>query len=143
MPAIPSKPAKTAKLKLTRKVTVSAPAAKTAKPAKAAAPKATASNVAKPSMPRHDYKLPQGVSGLNARASRTSINFKAFGSLPNAHLTDRDNKNIAALKGEFGKGPFQRGNIDSGVLRRLGERGIIAHVSGSDVDPQATFRFVK
>lgn len=77
---------------------------------------------------------------LNARASRTAINFSAFGSLTQAPLTDRDRKSLHDLRQAFQKKVFQRGNLDTGILRRMGERGYLEHVEGSNVSADATFR---
>lgn len=118
-----------------------------AKPAEgnvSAAPKATvkAEKVAKPSVVAHTFSSSYaGPSGpLNARPSKTPINFGKFGTLLEAALTDRDRKSLAAIRDEFNKGKFARSNVDAGVLRRLGERGLIEHVAGSDVAPDATFK---
>jgi hypothetical protein len=147
MPATPKT------LRAPRKVTTVKPAPKNAPVAKAAASvpakavkPAPEKRVAKPKVPMHEFKgeiSDQTTGLLNTRASRQPINLKKFGTLVNAHLTHRDNEAIASLRKQFGRNPFTRANLDTGILRRLGERGIIAHVSGSEVDPSATFRLTK
>lgn len=109
--------------------------AKAVKPAPA--PKAV-----KPSIQMHNFasawEQPSDVT--NERVSRTKIDATRFGTLPNAAMTDRDRKALDALRGQFGGKAFSRSNIDAGILRRLGERGFVAHVSGSEVDANATFK---
>lgn len=107
--------------------------------------KAPVEKVAKPAnvaAPRHDLKTswtgPSTV--MNSRASRTPIDYRKFGTLDTAPLTDRDRKSLADLRAEFKQGTFARANIDTGILRRLGERGLLAHVSGSDVAADAQFK---
>jgi len=115
-------------------------------PTKAAAPKAAAApkveKVAKPSVMSHKFGTDySGASGpLNARPSKTAIDFGKFGSLLDAALTDRDRKSLASIRREFQKKTFVRANVDAGILRRLGERGLLEHVGGSNVAPDATFK---
>lgn len=129
---------KTAPKKL--KAPASKVAAKAGKPATVAAPKAE--KVAKPTVPVHSFESGYtGASGpLNARPSKTPIDFGKFGSLADKALTDRDRESIAAIRAEFQGKQFSRSNVDAGILRRLGERGYLAHVAGSDVSPLATFK---
>jgi hypothetical protein len=68
------------------------------------------------------------------------IDSSRFGSLMDAPLTERDQKNLSALRSQFGGKAFQRANIDAGILRRLGERGYVEHVSGTGNEATATFR---
>lgn len=114
-----------------------------AKPAKAApVAKAKVVRPQKPSIPMHSISGSYtGASGLTkARATRTEINFQVFGTRPDLPMTDRDEKALADLKLTFEKRTFQRANLDAGILKRLGERGMIEHVSGSGVAPDATFK---
>jgi hypothetical protein len=131
-----------------RKIT---PVAK-GKPAPTAKAKATpkpetpkANTVAKPSIPMHDlhsdWSGPSDVA--NSRVSRTPIDPSKFGTLLNAKLTERDQKALATLREQFGFKGFQRANVDAGILRRLGERGFIEHVSGSDNSADAVFKLTK
>lgn len=119
----------------------------TLKPAKAAAPavKTKPQKAAKPAVVAHKFGTDwHGASdAVNSRTSRTPIDFSKFGSLPQAALTDRDQKAIEALRKQFGPRSFERGNLDAGIIRRLGERGVIQHVSGSDVDPKAQFKLTR
>ncbi len=124
--------------KLTVPKTVST-AAKVAAPAtKTPAPK----TAAKPSVPMHSIKTDwSGPSkGVNSRVSRTPIDPAVFGTLPDAAMTERDRKNLIALKAAFGGKQFQRQNLDAGILRRLGERGFIEHVSGGSNEATAIFK---
>jgi hypothetical protein len=77
---------------------------------------------------------------LTTRPSRQMIDFSAFGSLKDAALTDRDQKAIDSLRKNFGERTFERGNLDTGILKRLGQRGVIEHVAGRGNDPKATFK---
>lgn len=117
--------------------------ASTAKKAAAAAPKKE--RVARPSVAMHSFQSSYGgPSGpLNARLSRTPIDYGKFNSLSSAPLTDRDRKSLDAIRSTFKQGQFARSNVDAGILRRLGERGYLSHVSGSDVAPDAQFRLTK
>ena len=132
--------------------TATAPKAKKtlAKPAIKAAPM-TKKNEAKaivkarpqkPSIPLHALK--SGYDGpsdvTNTRPTKTPINYKVFGTRPDDKMTHRDIEALAALRDGFNKAEFTRANLDAGILRRLGTRGFISHVSGSDVDPGAKFR---
>lgn len=125
------KPAKTtdAKAKATQ------PPKQDAKPK--AAPKAE-----KPTVAMHQFATAyDGPStGLNTRVSRTPVQIERFGSLLDAPMTDRDQKNLEAIRKEFGSSNFERRNIDTGILKRLGERGCLVHVAGTAVDPKATFK---
>lgn len=112
-----------------------------AAPAKqAAAPKTE--KVAKPSQISHAFGSSyNGASGvLNARPSKTALDFGKFGTLLEAQMTDRDRKSLAAIRDEFAKKQFARANVDAGILRRLGERGYLEHVAGSNVAADATFK---
>jgi len=97
---------------------------------------------AKPSVPHHTINSGYtGVSDVtNTRASRTEVDYSKFGTMADAKLTDRDRKAITALQGEFGQRQFARANVDAGILRRLGERGYIAHVKGAPTDPLAVVK---
>lgn len=133
--------AKTTK-KLAAKKTVAKTAPKTAtKPAKAAA-KIVKAKPAKPSVPLHSIKSNwSGVSDVaNLRTTRTPIAVEKFGKLIGAAMTDRDRKALQALRNQFKQGEFTRANIDAGILRRLGERGFLTHVSGSNVAADAKFK---
>ena len=100
------------------------------------------STPAKPSVPHHN--IVSGYTGVsdvtNTRASRTEVDYSKFGTMGDAKLTDRDRKAIEALRGEFGNRQFERANVDAGILRRLGERGFIAHVKGAPTDPLAVVK---
>lgn len=124
-----------------------APKAKeAAKPAatKPVKPKPTpkAERPTKPSIPAHTFK--SGYDGpsdvLTSNASRTAIDLSRFGQHVSAPMTARDEAAVAGLRSTFGAKAFQRSNLDAGILRRLGERGCIVHVSGSAVEATATFR---
>jgi hypothetical protein len=115
----------------------------TAKPAKATAPiKAKTARVAKPSVPLYNFHSGYtGVSdAINNGVSRQPVDHARFGQFMNASLTDRDEQAMRMLRTKFAEKPFERRNLDVGILRRLGERGCITHVGGSAVDPLATYR---
>jgi hypothetical protein len=122
--------------------TRAAKAAASAKVRPAPTPKASAKTVAKPTVQMHDFTSGwTGESdGVNRRVSRTPIDASRFGSLMDAPLTERDQKNLAALRSQFAGRQFERGNLDAGILRRLGERGYIQHVSGGNNDANAVFK---
>lgn len=108
--------------------------------AKPAAPKA-----AKPTVKQYTFASGHtGPSdGVNENVSRVAIDFARFGTLKDAPMTDRDRKNLDAFRNEFGNKQFERGNLDTGIIKRLGERGMLVHVKGSPVDPKATFKLSK
>jgi hypothetical protein len=124
-----------------------------AKPAKVAAPAGAkvaaavvpAVKAAKPRAPMHDIKT--GYTGASrittTNQSRTRVILEKFGKLLDAPMTFRDQEALEGLRREFAKKPFTRSNIDTGILRRLGERGYVRHVSGSDVDPGAVFELTQ
>jgi hypothetical protein len=115
--------------------------AKAAPKAKAQAqPKAP--KVEKPKIELHSFDVTyEGPSTvLNSRLSKTPIRLAKFGTMIGDKTTDRDNKSMADWRREFGKKPFTRINQDAGIISRLGERGFLVHVSGSDVDPMAQFK---
>jgi hypothetical protein len=130
----------TVKSDTTAKRTIKRPAPKAAQP-QAEAPKA-APKPAKPVIAKHQFQSAHtGASDVvNARPSRQAIDYSKFGTLTQAPLTARDEAAIASFRKEFGPKAFERGNLDTGILRRLGERGVIVHVDGSAVDPKATFK---
>lgn len=105
---------------------------------KAPTPKAAA----RPSVPMYQFSSGwTGASdGQNTRLSRTPIDATRFGSLADAPLTERDQKNLTALTAMFGKKQFTRANIDAGIIRRLGERGFVEHVSGAANEATACFK---
>ena len=130
--------ANTKNAKPRRKIT----AKKTQTPKTTKTAKVSTAKADKPTVPMHSLSSKwDGPSDVaNSRASRTSIDYSKFGSLPNAKMTDRDRKAYAALESEFGKRQFERANVDAGILKRLGERGYIAHVDGAANDPLARFK---
>jgi hypothetical protein len=69
--------------------------------------------------------------GANKNLSRTKIDPARFNMYPQGNMTERDDKNLKALKATFGQKPFERRNVDAGIIRRLMERGYVRHVSGS------------
>lgn len=87
------------------------------------------------------YDGPSGVT--NNAKSRTPVRLDLFNSLIGSALTARDEAAIKSLHETYGGGVFARGNLDTGILRRLGERGMLAHVKGSDVDPATTFKLTR
>ena len=97
---------------------------------------------AKPVIPAYNTQTSYaGESTLvNMRPSKTPIDFSRFGKSADAPMTDRDLKSLEGIRRDFGNKTFMRANYDAGVIRRLGERGYVAHVSGSEVAPDATFR---
>lgn len=107
---------------------------------KPAAPKA-----AKPTVAQYNFETGHTgpSSGINQNVSRVAIDFARFGTLKDAPMSDRDRKNLDAIRNEFGSKQFERGNLDTGIIRRLGERGKLVHVKGSPVDPKATFKLTK
>lgn len=125
------------------KATVTKPkATKTAtKPIKAAKPVA-APKAPKPPAPK--YAFSTGYAGpsdaLNSRASRTPIDLSRFGQFTGSVMTERDETAVKALRKQFGEKPFARQNLDAGIIRRLGERGCIVHVSGANNASDAMFR---
>ncbi len=94
--------------------------------------------------PRITHDMSPSYSGtsstITSRMSRTPIDFSRFNTIADAKLTARDRSAINDLASTYGKRQFQRGNLDTGILRRLGARGIIAHVSGSDVSLETRFK---
>lgn len=109
---------------------------------KATAPVKAAPKAAKPTTVKHDFASAwTGESdGVNRRISRTQIDASRFGSRANDPLTERDRKNLETFRSQFGNKAFQRSNLDAGILRRLGERGYIAHVSGAGNEATATYK---
>jgi hypothetical protein len=77
---------------------------------------------------------------VNSRQSRVAIDFSQFGSNPDQNITPRTQAVYDALKAQYGSQTFQRGNVDSAVLKFLGVKGWIAHVAGGPTDPAAQFR---
>jgi hypothetical protein len=74
------------------------------------------------------------------RKSSTRINFSMFGSKMNAVMTARDDAAVTGLRKQYGKSVFERGNLDAGIIRRLGERGYLEHVEGHEQSPTTKFR---
>lgn len=74
------------------------------------------------------------------RKSRTRIMVEDFNTIPDAHMTERANAALKDLKGKYAKNEFERGNLDAGIIRRLGERGFIAYVSGDTSSTQCKFK---
>jgi len=104
----------------------------------------TVAPATKAKVPFIQHEMSPSYSGtsstVTSRISRTPIDFSRFNTLPEAKLTPRDRSAIDDLASTYGKKQFQRGNLDTGILRRLGARGIIAHVKGNDVSQETTFK---
>lgn len=110
------------------------------KPIPAATPKAAAPKAAKPTVAKYDLAIPHTSNVINGEPSKRPLDFSTFGTMRDAKLTQRDLDSIEALRSEFGRNRFERGNLDVGVLRRLGERGKLIYVSGGAMDPNAKFK---
>lgn len=111
-----------------------------------AAPKPKAEKPVKPSIPIYNFDTGyvDGPSDtLNTRVSRTPVDLGRFGAFPNATMTARDQASVEALRKQFGTKNFERRNLDAGVLRRLGERGCIEHVSGDEVSANTSFKLTR
>lgn len=76
----------------------------------------------------------------NSRKSNTRIQIEKFGTLTHAAMTVRDDVALSGLRKAYGDKPFARGNLDAGILRRLGERGQIEYVEGNPASATATFK---
>ena len=96
---------------------------------------------AKPKAVKYDFQpgWTGDSSGVNLRVSRTPIPVDRFGT-SQGPLTDRDRANLAELRQQFGGKAFERANLDAGILRRLGERGYLSHVSGEPSEESAKFK---
>ena len=117
---------------------------KVRKPRKSAAPKAKVpakakgKKVAKPAPELYAFRSGwTGPSdGANTNLSRTKIDPGCYNRYPQGNTTERDDKNLRALRDQFGVGKtFERRNLDAGIIRRLMERGYLQHKGGS---PDAT-----
>lgn len=106
-----------------------------------AEPKVKVVKAAKPTLVKHDFASNwTGASdGVNLRVSRTAIPVDRFNTRPNDPLTERDRANLTKFRDEFGGKAFERGNLDAGILKRLGERGYLKHVSGAANEATAKF----
>jgi len=106
-----------------------------------AEPKAKVVKAAKPTLVKHDFATGWSgdSAGVNLRVSRTPIDVSRFGS-SNGPLTERDRANLTSFREQFGNKPFERSNLDAGIIRRLGERGYLAHVSGGSNEATAKFK---
>lgn len=82
-------------------------------------------------------------SPFTSRKSRTPIPVEKFNTLPDAHLTERANAALKDIKKAYGSKTFERGNLDAGILRRLGERGYLEYVSGDPASLQCLFKLSK
>lgn len=110
---------------------------------KAATPKKAAP---KPSVEVYGFK--SGWTGpsdvTNARVSKTKIDPARFNAFPNGAVTQRDQDAMVALRSQFKAGPFERRNVDAGILRRLMERGLANAVDAKDVNaPTSKFALTK
>ncbi len=76
----------------------------------------------------------------NNGASKAAVKVEKFNTLVGYSLTDRDLTGLRAIKTDYNDGVFHRGNIDVGVLRRLGERGLVQYVGGDTASIDARFR---
>jgi hypothetical protein len=112
--------------------TMAATKTKTAPKAKAQT-KTAAKAVAQPTVELYGFRSGwTGPSdGANKNLSRTKIDPSRFNAYPQGNMTERDDKNLKALRSAFGTKPFERRNVDAGILRRLMERGYVKHVSGN------------
>jgi len=142
--------------------TVKKPAAKVIAPqrkivvaAKAPPKKAAPVQVAAPSSPARRSRsdrvtygdLPVTYTGMspyvNKRPSKTVIPVAEFGSKPSMTLHQRTELALKDWKARFGNRPFQRGNLDAGVLKLLGWRGFIRHVDGDPASDKCQFVFTR
>jgi hypothetical protein len=119
-----------------------AAASATVRPAPKPKVAAATKTVAKPTVQMHTFSTEwSGASdAVNQNVSRTPIDSSRFGTLLDAKMTERDIKNLAAMRAQFGHRQFERGNLDAGILRRLGERGYVTQVSGGHNDANAVFK---
>lgn len=85
----------------------------------------------------------QGPStGLNKRKSLAVIPHNEFGTKPDYVLTTRSEQVAKALKDKYAKTPFQRMNLDAGILKFLVWRGKVKPISGDGRSPNDTYQFV-
>jgi hypothetical protein len=92
------------------------------------APAASTKKVAAPTIEKYAFSSGwTGPSdGANKNLTRTAVDTSRFGQFPLANMTERDDKNLRALKATFGNKEFDVRNLDAGIIKRLGERGYIA-----------------
>ena len=79
----------------------------------------------------------------NSRKSTTRIQIEKFGTLTHASMTVRDDVALSGLRKAYGGKAFERGNMDAGILRRLGERGHIEYIDGNPASASAKFKLSK
>jgi hypothetical protein len=134
-PALPPVKAAAPKVNVAQRVAAQAAVAPRTRPARARSSTAPAAIRTLTTVDYAGESVP-----VNARQSRVAIDFSQFGTKPDQNITPRTQAVYDALKAQYGGQPFQRGNIDSGVLKFLGAKGWISHVSGGATDPGAQFR---
>lgn len=90
----------------------------------------------------HDLDVDySGVSvPVNRNKSRTRIPIEEFGSKPDSTLTPRVNAILTAVRKEYGRKTFKRGNLDSGALKRAGWKGAIVHIGGDPSTEDCRFK---
>jgi hypothetical protein len=98
-----------------------------------------------PKAPRAEHGVTSQYAGpslgLNKRKSTTALDLSQFGSDPDYVLTLRTEQVGRALKAKYGNKPFERANADAGILKYLGRKGYIEHVSGDPSSETCQFRF--
>lgn len=87
----------------------------------------------------------QGQSPVtNTRKSYTPVSTNNFGKFLDAPMSDRDVAGLKMLVKLAGPSRiFQRKDVDAGLLRRLGERGKLAHVKGTPLNELGQFKVLK
>lgn len=80
---------------------------------------------------------------VTSRKSHTPLRIEDFGTVPDLELTDRDKAALDPLRQQFGRKPFPRGNLDTGILNRAIRKGLIQLQSGSATSTDALVGFVK
>lgn len=78
---------------------------------------------------------------INKSKSKTRLPIEDFSQRPDYVLTERSLDILKPLKAKYGKKEFARGDIDAGVLKTAGWRGVLAHVSGDPASETCMLKF--
>ena len=81
--------------------------------------------------------------GTNQRKSRTVIPVSEFGSKKDMVLTERTQAILTPMRAKYGNKPFQRGDLDAGVLKFAIWKGHVNVISGDGTSEGDTYSFTK
>jgi len=97
----------------------------------------------KPTRFTHDAKSEwTGPSaGFNERRSKTRVPVEEYNTRPDYVLSERTQAILSPLRKKYGSTPFQRGNLDAGVIKYAIRKGHLQPVGGDPTNETLMLKF--